>query len=94
MKDLIRGLPLISNRDSWRFIIESKYGDTIFDINSKDGSIENEAIKDDLEPYLNEQVGITYIILKRLSDNILTVYEESLFAEYLQQYSVNNYVIV
>lgn len=84
VKDLIRGLPLISNRDSWRFIIESKYGDIIFDINSKDGSVENEAIKDDLEPCLNEQVGITYIILKRLSDNILTVYEESLFAEYLQ----------
>lgn len=84
VKDLIRGLPLISNRDSWRFIIESKYGDAIFDINSKDGSIENEAIKDELEPYLNEQVGITYIILKRLSDNILTVYEEALFAEYLQ----------
>mgnify|MGYP000510748180 CR=1 FL=1 len=48
VEDLIRVLPLISNRDSWRFIIESEYGEAIFDINSKDGSIENEAIKDDL----------------------------------------------
>lgn len=54
MKDLIRELPQISNRDSWRLIIESEYSETIFDINSKDGCLEDETIGDKLEPYLND----------------------------------------
>lgn len=58
MKDLIRVLPQISNRDACRFIIESEYSETIFDINSKDGCLEDEAIGAKLEPYLNDQINI------------------------------------
>lgn len=84
MKDLIRELPHISNRDTWRFIIESEYSETIFDINSKDGCLEDEAIGDKLEPYFNDQINIIYIVSKNIYDNTLTVYEESLFTEHLQ----------
>lgn len=84
MKDLIRELPQISNRDSWRLIIESEYSETIFDINSKDGCLEDETIGDKLEPYLNDQINIIYIVSKNICDNTLTVYEESLFTEHLQ----------
>lgn len=84
MKDLIRALPQISNRDACRFIIESEYSETIFDINSKDGCLEDEAIGAKLEPYLNDQINIIYIVSKNICDNTLTVYEESLFTEHLQ----------
>lgn len=84
MKDLIRELPHISNRDTWRFIIESEYNDTIFDINSKNGCSEDKAIEEDLEPYLDNQINIIYTVSKHLRDNTLTVYEESLFTEHLQ----------
>lgn len=84
MKDLIGVLPHISNRDSWRFTIESEYNDDIFDINSKSGCLENEAIEEELEPYLNDQINIIYTVSKHLRDNTLTVYEESLFTEHLQ----------
>lgn len=84
MKDLIRELPHISNRDTWRFIIESEYNDTIFDINSKNGCSEDKAIEEDLEPYLDNQINIIYTVSKHLCDNTLTVYEESLFTEHLQ----------
>lgn len=84
MKDLIRVLPQISNRDAWRFIIESEYSVAIFDINSKAGCLEDEAIGDKLEPNLNDQINIIYIVSKNICDNTLTVYEESLFTEHLQ----------
>lgn len=84
MKDFISVLPHISNRDSWRFIIESECGEAIFDINSKSGSLENKDIWDDLEPYIDNQIDIIYTVSKYVSDNTLTVYEESLFTEHLQ----------
>ena len=84
MKDLISVLPLISNRDSWRFIIESECGEAIFDINSKSGSLENKDTWDELEPYIDNQIDIIYTVSKHVSDNTLTVYEESLFTEHLQ----------
>lgn len=84
VEDLIRVLPLISNRDSWRFIIESEYGDAIFDINSNSGSLENKKIWDELEPYIHNQIGVIYTVSKHISDNTLTVYEENLFAEHLR----------
>lgn len=84
MKDLIGVLPHISNRDSWRFTIESKYNEEIFDINSISGCLGNEAIEEELEPYLNDQIFIIYKVSKHLRDNTLTVYEESLFTEHLQ----------
>lgn len=84
MKDFISVLPHISNRDSWRFIIESECGEAIFDINSKSGSLENKDIWDDLEPYIDNQIDIIYTVSKHVSDNTLTVYEESLFTEHLQ----------
>ena len=84
MKDLIGVLPHISNRDSWRFTIESEYSQDIFDINSKSGCLENKAIEEELEPYLNDQIFIIYKVSKHLRDNTLTVYEESLFTEHLQ----------
>lgn len=84
MKDLIRVLPHISNRDSWRFIIESECGGAIFDINSKSGSLENKDIWDDLEPYIDNQINIIYKVSKNICNNTLTVYEESLFTEHLQ----------
>lgn len=84
MKDFISVLPHISNRDSWRFIIESECGEAIFDINSKSGSLEDKDIWDDLEPYIDNQIDIIYIISKHVSDNTLTVYEESLFTEHLR----------
>lgn len=84
MKDLIGVLPHIPNRDSWRFTIESQYSEEIFDINSKYRRLENEAIKEELEPYLNYQINIIYTVSKHLCDNTLTVYEESLFTEHLQ----------
>lgn len=84
MKDLISVLPHISNRDSWRFTIESQYSEEIFDISSISGSLENNAIKEDLEPYLDDQINIIYTVSKHLRDNTLTLYEESLFTEHLQ----------
>lgn len=84
VKDLIRGLPHISNRDSWRFTIESEYNEAILDINSESGSLENKDIWDDLEPYTDDQIYIIYTVSKYVSDNTLTVYEESLFTEHLQ----------
>lgn len=84
MKDFISVLPHISNRDSWRFIIESECGEAIFDISSKSGSLENKDIWDDLEPYIDNQIDIIYIVSKNICDNTLTVYEESLFTEHLQ----------
>lgn len=84
MKDFISVLPHISNRDSWRFIIESECGEAIFDISSKSGSLENKDIWDDLEPYIDNQIDIIYTVSKHVSDNTLTVYEESLFTEHLR----------
>lgn len=84
MEDLISVLPHISNRDSWRFIIESECGEAIFDISLKSGCLENKAIEEELEPYLNDQIFIIYKVSKHVSDNTLTVYEESLFTEHLQ----------
>lgn len=84
MKEFISVLPHISNRDSWRFIIESECGEAIFDISSKSGSLENKDIWDDLEPYIDNQIDIIYIVSKNICDNTLTVYEEPLFTEHLQ----------
>lgn len=82
--DLFRVLPHISNRDLWRFIIEPECGEAIFDINSESGSLGNKDIGDDLEPYIGNKIDIIYTVSKRVSDNTLTVYEESLFTEHLK----------
>lgn len=83
-EELCSVLPHISNRDSWRLIIESEYNDNVFDINSKSGCLENKAIEEELEPHLNNQISIIYIISKHIRNNTLTVYEESLFTEHLK----------
>ena len=83
-EELCSVLPHISNRDSWRLTIESEYNDNVFDINSKSGCFENKAIEEDLEPHLNNQISIIYIVAKHVRNNTLTVYEESLFTEHLQ----------
>lgn len=44
-EELCSVLPHISNRDSWRLIIESEYNDNVFDINSKSGCLENKGIE-------------------------------------------------
>lgn len=87
---LLRAIPEISDRDSWRLIITSNGDDSIVDIKKSSGDIGD--IKSDLEPYTDDKVCLKFAIEKKRDNKKLTVYDWSLFTGFLQGTSLNAFL--
>lgn len=89
-QSLLRSIPEISGRDLWRITIATNGGDSILDIQKESGNIGD--IKNDLEPYKEEYVCFKFAIEKRKVDKVLTVYDWSLFTDFLQGSSLSAFL--
>lgn len=87
---LLRSIPEISDRDSWRLIITSNGGDSILDIKKSSGDIGD--IKSDLEPYKDDDVCLKFTVEKQRRNKKHTVYDWSLFTDFLQGSSLNAFL--
>lgn len=87
---LLRTMPGISDRDSWRMTITPNEGAPILDIKKSSGDIGN--ITSDLEPYKDDVVCFKFSIEKQRIKKILTVYDWSLFTNFLQGSSLNAFL--
>lgn len=92
VQELTLNLPTISNRDNWRFVISSANGDTLIDINSNTGNIEDEIDTVLLETHIGEEVTVTYTVTKRKVSNVLSVYNEDLFLEFMEGQSLMSFL--
>lgn len=87
---LLRTIPEISDRDSWRLIITSNGGDSILDIKKSSGEMGD--IKSDLEPYREDDVCLKFIVEKQRINKKLTVYDWFLFTDFLQGTSLSAFL--
>lgn len=87
---LLRAIPEISDRDSWRLTITPNGGDPILDIKKSSGDIGD--IKSDLEPYKEDDICFKFTIEKQRINKKLTVYDWSLFTDFLQGSALNAFL--
>lgn len=83
-QELSLKLPTISSRDSWRLTISSASGEMLVDIHSNIGNIGDEIDTVLLESHLGDDVTIQFLITKRVSNNVLSIYNETLFYDFLK----------
>lgn len=91
-QDLSSVLPIISNRDSWRLTISSANRDMLMDINSSCGNIGDEIDTMLLVSHIGDIVDIKYSITKRLSNKVLSIYNEILFLESMGNLSLASFL--
>lgn len=87
---LLRSIPEISVRDFWRLTITSIGGDSILDIKKSSGDIGD--MESDLGPYKDDDVCVKFTIDKQRINKKLTVYDWSLFTDFLQGISLNAFL--
>ena len=86
-------LPSLAARDSWQLKLLSETGDDLFDIRSGTNiSLLYDVCQ--LEPYKNDNVRLVYSINKNKKDDILTIYEYSVFLNYVQGLCVPDFISV
>lgn len=86
-------LPQVSKRDSWRLRMFTDADDDLFDIGAG-SNISMEYDERKLNPYKNSEVRLVYNIDKSKEDGILTIYEYSLFLDYMQSLCVSDVISV
>lgn len=78
-RNLALTIPHISARDSWRLVVQTVNGDELLDINSTIGNIDGAIDNVLFDSHLEDEITILYKVTKRLDNNVLSVYDESLF---------------
>lgn len=90
-KSFIDSLPIISNRDKWRFAVLSQADEPIIDICNEDGNLGNVYDTSKLNSYVGEEVTLLYSIKKNIQNNKLTIYEYDLFYGFLNDLSLRQF---
>lgn len=83
-------LPNISERDNWRLLLLTSEEEDLFDIR-KGANINTEYDINRIEPYKDDEVHLVYSIDKNKRDDIVTIYEYEVFAEYVKNLSAPDF---
>ena len=86
-------LPSLAARDTWQLKLLSETSDDLFDIRSG-ANISLLYDVSQLEPYKNDNVRLVYSINKNNKDNMLTIYEYSVFLDYVQGLCVPDFISI
>lgn len=77
----------ISERDSWRLQMITEGDDDLFDLRTG-ANIAEACDENQLQPYYDVDVTLTYTITKTKSNDILTIYDYALFLNYINGLTV------
>lgn len=89
--DFHRMLPTIARRDNWRLRLLTDAGEDLFDVR-RGANINVDYIESKLDPYIDSEVRLVYNIDKSKEDGMLTIYEYSIFLDYMQSLCVADFI--
>lgn len=89
--DFHRVLPTIAKRDKWRLRLLTDANEDLFDVRTG-ANINVDYIESKLDPYIDSEVRLVYKIDKSKEDGMLTIYEYSMFLDYMQSLCVSDFI--